>query len=47
MIDWQAVGTFSIARAETTVGLFRRFAEATETRTWAESAGGGEVYEGG
>ena len=47
MIDWQAVGSFSIARTETTVGQFRRFADATGTRTLAERAGGGEVYESG
>ena len=47
MIDWQAVGSFSIARTETTVGQFRRFADATGTRTLAERAGGGEVFESG
>jgi formylglycine-generating enzyme len=49
-IDWQPIGSperFSIARTETTVGQFRRFAEATETRTRAEREGGGEVYETG
>jgi len=44
-IDWQAVGRFSIARTETTVGQFRRFVAATQTVTRAERNGGGEVYE--
>jgi formylglycine-generating enzyme len=46
-IDWQPIGGFSIARTETTVGQFRRFADATGTVTRAERAGGGEVYESG
>ena len=46
-LDWQAVGSFSIARTETTVGQFRRFAEATRSVTQAERAGGGAVYEAG
>jgi formylglycine-generating enzyme len=46
-IDWQRVGDFEIARTETTVGQFRRFANATQTTTRAERAGGGEVYEAG
>jgi formylglycine-generating enzyme len=51
-IDWvriePAVGTpFSIARTETTVGQFRRFATSTGLRTSAERTGGGEVYESG
>ena len=49
-IDWQPIGSparFSIARTETTIGQFRRFAEATQTRTRAEREGGGEVYESG
>jgi formylglycine-generating enzyme required for sulfatase activity len=46
-IDWQAVGAFSIARTETTVGQFRRFAEANKAVTRAERNGGGEVYEAG
>jgi hypothetical protein len=46
-IDWQRVGDFSIARSETTVGQFRRFADDTGTVTRAERAGGGEVYEAG
>lgn len=46
-IDWQPIGSFSIARTETTVGQFRRFAEATQIVTQAERAGGGEVYEAG
>jgi formylglycine-generating enzyme len=46
-IDWQPVGTFEIARTETTVGQFKRFVNATGTVTHAERAGGGEVYEAG
>ncbi len=46
-IDWQVVSDFSIARSETTVGQFRRFAAATQAVTQAERAGGGEVYEAG
>lgn len=50
-IAWQPVARpgapFEIARTETTVGQFRRFAESTQTRTQAERAGGGEVYEAG
>jgi len=46
-IDWQRVGDFDIARTETTVGQFRRFAEASATRTRAEREGGGQVYETG
>ena len=46
-IDWQAVGSFGIARTETTVAQFRRFANATGTQTRAEREGGGQVYEAG
>jgi formylglycine-generating enzyme len=46
-IDWQRVGAIDIARTETTVGQFRRFAAATKTTTRAERAGGGQVYESG
>lgn len=46
-IDWQTIGSFAIARTETTIGQFRRFAEATATVTRAERQGGGEVYEAG
>jgi len=46
-IDWQPLGGFAIARTETTVGQFRRFAEATGTVTRAEREGGGQVYEAG
>ena len=46
-IDWQPLDGFAIARSETTVGQFRRFAEATGTVTRAEREGGGEVYEAG
>ena len=40
-------GSFEIARSETTVGQFRRFVQATGTRTLAETSGGGQVYEAG
>jgi formylglycine-generating enzyme required for sulfatase activity len=46
-IDWQPLGGVAIARTETTVGQFRRFAEATGTLTRAEREGGGQVYEAG
>jgi formylglycine-generating enzyme len=46
-IDWQPVGTFSIARSETTVGQFRGYAKATRVITQAERTGGGEVFEAG
>ena len=52
-IDWVSidapapVGRFEIARTETTVGQFRRFAQATGWVTPAEKAGGGQVYEAG
>lgn len=46
-IDWQPVGRFEIARTETTIGQFRRFAQATGVVTLAERRGGGEVYESG
>jgi formylglycine-generating enzyme len=46
-IDWQLVGHFSIARTETTVAQFRRYAEATGIKTRAEREGGGQVYESG
>jgi formylglycine-generating enzyme required for sulfatase activity len=46
-IDWQPVAGFEIARTETTVGQFRRFAEAIGFVSRAERAGGGEVYEAG
>lgn len=46
-IDWQLIDGFSIARTETTVGQFRRFAEATQFVSRAERNGGGEVYESG
>jgi formylglycine-generating enzyme len=46
-IDWQRVADFDIARTETTVGQFRRFADATKITTRAERNGGGEVYEAG
>jgi formylglycine-generating enzyme len=46
-MDWVAVGGFSIARTETTVAQFRRFAEATGIVTLAEREGGGSIYEAG
>ncbi len=46
-IDWMPVGRFEIARTETTIGQFRRHAEATGTITAAERAGGGTVFEAG
>ncbi len=46
-IDWVVLERFEIARTETTVGQFRRFAQATGTVTAAERAGGGSVYEAG
>lgn len=52
-IDWMPIAAsggaaaFDIARTETTVGQFRRFAQATGTVTRAERAGGGQVYEAG
>lgn len=46
-LDWQRVGDFSIARTETTIAQFRRFANATKLVTLAEKNGGGEVYENG
>lgn len=47
VIDWQAVGQLGIARTETTVAQFARFAAATGVVTQAERAGGGQVYEAG
>ena len=50
-IDWELIagsqGVFSIARTETTVGQFRRFAGVTGIVTSAEQRRGGEVYENG
>lgn len=46
-IDWQGLGAFEIARTETTVAQFARFADATGLVTQAERAGGGQVYEAG
>jgi len=46
-IDWQPLSTVSMARTETTVVQFRRYAEATGTTTLAERRGGGEVYAAG
>jgi formylglycine-generating enzyme required for sulfatase activity len=51
-IDWQRIvpagqPAFEIARTETTIGQFRRFAEATRTVTRAERNGGGETFEAG
>jgi formylglycine-generating enzyme required for sulfatase activity len=44
-LDWVRVGSFEIARTETTIGQFRRFVLATGAVTQAERQGGGEVYE--
>lgn len=46
-IDWVPVGSFAVARTETTVGQFRRYVQATGTSTQAERQGGGQVYEAG
>lgn len=46
-IDWQPISGFAIARTETTVGQFQRFAAATGLQTRAEREGGGQVYEAG
>lgn len=46
-IDWVRVGGIEIARTETTIAQFARFAAATGLVTQAERAGGGEVYEAG
>jgi formylglycine-generating enzyme required for sulfatase activity len=46
-IDWVELPTVRIARTETTVAQFRRFAEATGFVSAAERAGGGQEYEGG
>ena len=46
-IDWVALDGFAIARTETTVGQFRRFAIATRLVTKAERDGGGSVFESG
>lgn len=46
-IDWRRVGKLCIARTETIIGQFRRFAETTGTVTRAERNCGGEVYEAG
>jgi formylglycine-generating enzyme len=46
-LDWQRVGNFEIARTETTVEQFRRFADTTNFKSRAERSGGGEVYEAG
>jgi formylglycine-generating enzyme len=46
-IDWQRVGTFEMARTETTVGQFRRYVQARGVQTLAERNGGGQVFEAG
>lgn len=45
--SWQPLGTILMARTETTVGQFRRFAEATGRVTEAERRGGGQEFDGG
>lgn len=46
-LEWQAVGSFEIARTETTIAQFSRFVAATSHVTLAERQGGGQVYEAG
>lgn len=46
-IDWVTLDAFSIARTETTIAQFRRFAQATKLTTLAEKNGGGEIFESG
>jgi sulfatase modifying factor 1 len=52
-IDWMPIApaggaaAFDIARTETTVAQYRRFAQATGAVTRAERAGGGQVFEAG
>ena len=52
-LDWvriqapEPVGVFEIARTETTVAQFQRFAQATGWVTRAERLGGGQVFEAG
>jgi sulfatase modifying factor 1 len=43
----QTLGSFAIDRTEVTVGQFRRFTDATGTKTKAEKNGGGLVYGAG
>lgn len=46
-IAWQPLSTIVMARTETTVGQFRRFADATGRVTEAERRGGGQEFTGG
>jgi formylglycine-generating enzyme required for sulfatase activity len=51
-LDWQRIDPTDapvlwVARTETTIGQFRRFAEATKLVSAAERRGGGQVYEQG
>lgn len=46
-IDWVRVDSFEIARTETTVAQFARYAQAKQVLTQAERTGGGLVYEDG
>ena len=46
-IDWTRVGSYQIARTETTSGQFRKFVEQTRLVTTAERVGGGQIYENG
>jgi sulfatase modifying factor 1 len=46
-IDWVPLGQFEIARTETTVAQFARYATATGVRTRAEREGTSLVYEAG
>lgn len=43
----QPIAGFALQPTEVTIGQFRAFVQATGTRTAAERAGGGYVYEGG
>jgi formylglycine-generating enzyme required for sulfatase activity len=46
-IDWQELGSYRIARTETTVAQFRRYAQATGNLTLAERSDGGSEYVSG
>lgn len=47
VLDWVRLGGFEIARTETTVAQFRRYARGMGVATRAERVGGGQVYEAG
>ena len=46
-IDWQPLEGLAVARTETTVAQFRRYAQASGFVSQAERRGGGQVYENG